>query len=183
MQMQGNVRTSLYSPSREMLFTLCRVRRTAAFIRAQPQRAMELLHRPARRAALRRRPGDAGDVRRQIYVLGDSGQIARSARSRMNDVQRTAQLPTAAPASAADGGGRGPARGPARRPVFFLDQFTLSVNETFTMGGSVVGLSGDGKGPVALATPTAIEVFDRLTPSGRSGLDTKLPVLLRVSME
>jgi hypothetical protein len=33
---------------------------------------------------------------------------------------------------------------------------------------------------LAVATPTAIDVFDRSSPSGRSGLESELPVLLRV---
>ena len=189
MQMQGNVRTSLYSPTREMLFTLYSEYGEAghAFIHA-----LNLTERWSYCIDLpdSQRFGDgqatlamSGD---KLYVLGDSGQIAEiDAQPYGLRVQRTAQLPTAAPAkvrpTVTTEGSRLVVGHDDR--VFFLDQLTLRVNDTFTMGGAVVGLSGDGKGHVAVATPTAIEVFDRLTPSGRSGLDTKLPVLLRVSME
>ena len=189
MQMQGNVRTTLYSPKRDMLFTLYSEygEEGHAFIHA-----LNLTERWSYCIDLpdRQRFGDghatlavSGD---KLYVLGDSGQIAEiDAQPYGLTVQRTAQLPTAAPAkvrpTVAAEGNRLVVGHDDR--VFFLDQLTLRVDDTFTMDGSVLGLSGNGKGRVAVATPTAIEVFDRLTPSGRSGLDTKLPVLLRVNME
>jgi hypothetical protein len=189
MQMQGNVRTSLYSPSREMLFTLYSEygEEGHAFIHALNlrERWSYCIELPGGD-----RFGDgqatlaiSGD---RLYVLGDSGQIAEiDAQPYGLRVQRTAQLPTAAPAkhrpTAVVEGSRLVIGHDDR--VFFLELSTLRVNDTVTMGGAVVGVSGDGNGRVAVATPTAIDVFDRLEPSGRSGLDAKLPVLLRLGLE
>jgi hypothetical protein len=116
-------------------------------------------------------------------VFGDSGQIAEiDAQPYGLRVQRTAQLPTASPAkyrpTATVEGDRLVIGHDSR--VFFVDRATLRVDESVSMSDAVVGLTGDGRGRLAVATPTAIDVFDRSSPSGRSGLESELPVLLRV---
>jgi hypothetical protein len=189
MQMQGNVRTSLYSPDREMLFTLYSEYGEGghAFIHALnvKERWSYCIDLPD---AQRFGDGQAtlAISGNKLFVLGDSGQLAEiDAQPYGLTVKRTAQLPNAAPSKVRPtltAEGSRLVVGHDNR-VYFLDQLTLGVNETFTMNGSVLGLSGDGNGRVAVATPTAIDVFDRLAPSGRAGLDTKLPVLLRVDMD
>jgi hypothetical protein len=67
--------------------------------------------------------------------------------------------------------------------VFFLDRATLRVDQTITMPSAVVGLTGDGNGRVAIATPSAIDIVDQPAVTRRAGLDTKLPVIMRFDLE
>jgi hypothetical protein len=191
MQMQGNVRTSLYSPAYDMLFTLYSEYGAEghAFIHALSlkERWSFCIDLPD---AQRFGDGHAtlaisalGD---RLYVLGDSGQIAEiDAQPYSLTVLRTTQLPTASPSTyrptAAVSGDRLVIGHDDR--VFFLDGATLKVNDSVTMDDAVVGLFGDGRGRMAVATSTEIDVFDRLTQTSRSGLDKKLPVVLRLALE
>jgi hypothetical protein len=52
-----------------------------------------------------------------------------------------------------------------------------------TMSSAVVGLSADGHGRVAIATATAIDVLGSWADTRRTGLDAKLPVIVRFGLE
>ena len=189
-QMQGNVRTSLYSPSREMLFTLYSEygEEGKAFIHALnlSERWSYCIDLPD--------SGRFGDGQatlamskdNKLYVLGDSGQIAQvDAQPYGLTVERTVQLPAATPTknrpTAAVEGNRLIVGHDDR--VFFVDRATLRVDNTVSMPSAVVGLTGDGNGRVAIATPAAIDIVDQPAATRRTGLDTKLPLIVRFDLE
>jgi len=189
-QMQGNARTSLYSPDRQMLFTLYSEygEQGKAFIHALnlQENWSYCLDLPD--------SGRFGDGQatlamsrdNKLYVLGDSGQIAQiDAQPYGLTVERTVQLPAATPAknrpTAAVEGSRLIVGHDDR--VFFLDRSTLRISDTITMPSAVVGLTGDGNGRVAIATPSAIDIVDQPAVTRRAGLDTKLPVIMRFDLE
>ena len=189
-QMQGNVRTSVYSPNRQMLFTLYSEYGEAghAFIHALnlSEKWSYCLDLPD--------SGRFGDGQatlamskdNKLYVLGDSGQIAQiDAEPYGLTVERTVQLPAASPTKnrpiAAVEGSRLIVGHDDR--VFFVDRTTLRVDTTIAMPSAVVGLTGDGNGRVAIATPAAIDIVDQPAETRRTGLDTKLPVIMRFDLE
>ncbi|MEO8695248.1 MAG: hypothetical protein ABI658_17115 [Acidimicrobiales bacterium] len=189
-QMQGNARTSLYSPDRQMLFTLYSEygEQGKAFIHALnlSENWSFCIDLPD--------SGRFGDGQatlamsrdNKLYVLGDSGQIAQvDAQPYGLTVERTVQLPAATPAknrpTAAVEGSRLIVGHDDR--VFFLDRSTLRIDQTITMPSTVVGLTGDGNGRVAIATPSAIDIVDQPAVTRRAGLDTKLPVIMRFDLE
>ena len=189
-QMQGNVRTSLYSPSREMLFTLYSEygEEGKAFIHALnlTERWSYCIDLPD--------SGRFGDGQatlamskdNKLYVLGDSGQIAQiDAQPYGLTVERSVQLPAATPTknrpTAAVEGNRLIVGHDDR--VFFVDRATLRVDNTVAMPSAVVGLTGDGNGRVAIATPAAIDIVDQPAVTRRTGLDTKLPLIVRFDLE
>ena len=47
----------------------------------------------------------------------------------------------------------------------------------------MVGLTADGRGRIGIATTKAIEVIDPLAETRRTGLETKLPVVVRFGLE
>ena len=67
--------------------------------------------------------------------------------------------------------------------MFFVDRTTLRLDKTITMSSAVIGLTGDGNGRVAIATQSAIDVLDSSSDARRTGLDTKLPVIVRFGLE
>ena len=139
-QMQGNVRTSLYSPSREMLFTLY------SEYGEQGKAFIHTLNLDENWSYCIDLPdsGRFGDGQatlamsrdNKLYVLGDSGQIAQiDAQPYGLTVERTVQLPAATPAknrpTAAVEGSRLIVGHDDR--VFFLDRATLRIDQTITM--------------------------------------------------
>jgi len=189
-QMQGNVRTSLYSPNREMIFTLYSEygEQGHAFIHALNlnEKWSYCIDLPD--------SGHFGDGQstltmssdNKLYVIGDSGQIAQvDAQAYGLAVERTVQLPAATPAkdrSTAAVEGNRLIVGHDER-VFFVDRATLRLDNTMTMGSAVVGLTADGRGRIGIATTKAIDVLDPTADSRRTGLETKLPVIVRFGLE
>ena len=189
-QMQGNVRTSLYSPNRQMLFTLYAKygEEGKAFIHALnlQEKWSYCIELP--------NSGRFGDGQatltmssdNKLYVLGDSGQIAQvDAQPNGLTVERSVQLPAASPAknrpTAAVDGNRLIVGHDDR--VFFVDRASLRVDKTITMTSPVVGLTGDGRGRVGIATAAAIDILEQPAETRRTGLDTKLPVIMRFDLE
>jgi hypothetical protein len=189
-QMQGNLRTSVYSPDRNMLFTLYAEYGDEghAFIHALnlTEKWSYCIDLPD--------SGRFGDGQatltaskdNKLYVVGDSGQIAQiDAQPYGLTVERSVQLPAATatknrPTAAVEG-----IRlivGHDDR-VFFVDRTTLRLDKTITMSSAVIGLTGDGNGRVAIATQSAIDVLDSSSDARRTGLDTKLPVIVRFGLE
>ena len=189
-QMQGNVRTSLYSPNRQMLFTLYSQdgEEGKAFIHAVN------LHEKWSYCIDLPDSGRFGDGQAtmamasddKLYVIGDSGQIAQiDAQPYGLTVERSVQLPAATPAK-----NRPTAAVESNRliighdeRVFFVDRSTLRVDRTVTLTGAVAGLTGDGQGRLAIATPGAIEVFEQPAHTRVAGFDMKLPVIVRFDLE
>jgi hypothetical protein len=189
-QMQGNVRTSVYSPNREMLFTLYSEygEEGHAFIHALnlTEKWSYCLDLPD--------TGHFGDGQatlamaadNKLYVVGDSGQIAQvDAQPYGLVVERTVQLPAATPAknrTTATVDGTQLVVGHDDR-VFFVDRTSLRLVKTMTMSSAVVGLTADGHGRVAIATATAIDMLGSWADTRRTGLDAKLPVIVRFGLE
>lgn len=189
-QMQGNVRTSLYSPSKEMLFTLYSKygEEGHAFIHAVnlTEKWSYCIDLPV--------DGHFGDGQatlamssdNKLYVIGDSGQVAQvDAQPYGLKVERMVQLPSATPAkerpTAAVDGTRLVVGHDDR--VFFVDRSALRLSNTMTMTSPVIGLTSNGTGNVAIATEKAIDMVGTWADTRRTGLDTKLPVIVRFGLE
>jgi hypothetical protein len=189
-QMQGNARTSVYSADHNMLFTLYSEygEDGHAFIHALnvDEKWSYCLDLPDR--------GRFGDGQatlamakdNKLYVIGDSGQIAVvDAQPYGLAVERTVQLPAATPAKSRPTAAVDSTHvivGHDER-VFFVDRGSLTVSRTVTMSSAVFGLTTDGNGQVAIATEKAIDTLGSGVDTRRTGLDTKLPVIVRFALE
>ena len=189
-QMQGNARTSVYSPDRTMLFTLYSEygEEGHAFIHALnlDEKWSYCLDLPDSGRFGEGQATLAMASDNKLYVIGDSGQIAQvDAQPYGLTVERTVQLPAATPVknrTTATVDGTQLIVGHDER-VFFIDRSTLRLAKTMTMSSAVVGLTADGHGQVAIATAKAIDILGTWADTRRTGLDTTLPVIVRFGLE